>query len=145
MFAMGRIVQLPRVTRRHPGSGKRMARAGLATIGRSNRSTPRMNTPIGYRLPQLCLPRPGIDLARWAVIACDQYTAEPGYWQQVEQQVGDAPSTLHLIFPEVYLGAADAPARIARIQATMRRYLAEGLLVEHTGAVLVERRIGAHT
>jgi hypothetical protein len=104
-----------------------------------------MNTPIGYRLPQLCLPRPGIDLARWAVIACDQYTAEPGYWQQVEQQVGDAPSTLHLIFPEVYLGAADAPARIARIQATMRRYLAEGLLVEHTGAVLVERRIGAHT
>ena len=104
-----------------------------------------MNTPTGFRLPRICLPRPGIDLAKWAVIACDQYTAEPDYWQQVEQQVGDAPSTLHLIFPEVYLGAADAPARIARIQATMRRYLAEGLLIDHAGAVLVERRIGAHT
>jgi hypothetical protein len=104
-----------------------------------------MDTNMGFRLPRLCLPRPGIDLAKWAVVACDQYTAEPQYWQQVEREVGDAPSTLHLIFPEVYLGTADAPARIARIQATMRRYLAEGLLSEHAGAVLVERRIGART
>jgi hypothetical protein len=104
-----------------------------------------MNASTGFRLPHLCLPRPGIDLAKWAVVACDQYTAEPMYWQEVERTVGDAPSTLHLIFPEVYLGAADAPARIARIQATMRRYLADGLLVDHAGAVLVERRIGAHT
>jgi len=104
-----------------------------------------MHASTGFRLPHLCLPRPGIDLAKWAVVACDQYTAEPEYWQRVEREVGDAPSTLQLIFPEVYLGAADAPARIARIQATMRRYLAEGLLVDHDGAVLVERRIGTHT
>jgi hypothetical protein len=104
-----------------------------------------MDTCTGFRLPRLCLPRPGIDLRKWAVVACDQYTAEPHYWQQVEREVGDAPSTLHLIFPEVHLGAADAPARIARIQATMRRYLADALLTEHAGAVLVERRIGAHT
>jgi hypothetical protein len=104
-----------------------------------------MDNFTGFRLPRISLPRPGIDLQKWAVVACDQYTAEPQYWQQVEREVGDAPSTLHLIFPEVYLGAADAPARIARIQTTMRRYLAEGLLTDHAGAVLVERRIGAHT
>jgi hypothetical protein len=104
-----------------------------------------MDNFTGFRLPSISLPRPGIDLQKWAVVACDQYTAEPQYWQQVEREVGDAPSTLHLIFPEVYLGAADAPARIARIQTTMRRYLAEGLLTDHAGAVLVERRIGAHT
>lgn len=103
-----------------------------------------MQASTAFRLPRLCLPRPGIDLAKWAVVACDQYTAQPEYWQQLQAEIGDAPSTLHLIFPEAYLGAADAPARIARIQATMRRYLAEGLLVEHQGAVLVERRIGAH-
>ena len=103
-----------------------------------------MDTNEAFRLPHICLPRPGIDLAKWAVIACDQYTAEPQVWQQLEREIGDAPSTLHLIFPEAYLGAPDAPARIARIQATMRRYLAEGLLTEHAGAVLVERRIGAH-
>ncbi|MBL8348235.1 MAG: DUF1015 domain-containing protein [Rubrivivax sp.] len=102
-----------------------------------------MPAPAGFRLPRICLPRPGIDLAKWAVIACDQYTSEPAYWQRVEQAVGDAPSTLHLIFPEVHLEASDAPARIARIQAAMRRYLAEGLFTEHEGAVFVERTVGA--
>ena len=96
----------------------------------------------GFRLPRLLLPRPGIDLRRWAVIACDQYTAQPEYWQQVQQIVGDAPSTLQMIFPEAYLSQADAPARIARIQQTMRRYLDDGLLQEHAGAVYVERQIG---
>jgi hypothetical protein len=104
-----------------------------------------MDAHRGFRLPHICLPRPGIDLRKWAVIACDQHTSEPEYWQQVAQEVGDAPSTLHLIFPEVYLGAADAPARIGRIQETMRRYLAEGLFVERAGAVYVERTVGERT
>jgi hypothetical protein len=105
----------------------------------------RMEGSIGFRLPRVCLPRPGIDLHKWAVVACDQYTSEPAYWQRVAQEVGDAPSTLHLIFPEVYLGAADAAARIERIQQTMRRYLADGLFVEHAGAVYVERTVGGRT
>jgi hypothetical protein len=79
------------------------------------------------------------------VIACDQYTSEPEYWQQVAREVGDAPSTLHLVFPEVYLGSADTPARVRRIQETMRRYLADGLFVEHEGAIYVERTIGHRT
>lgn len=103
-----------------------------------------MGADMGFRLPRLCLPRPGIDLQRWAVVACDQYTSEPEYWAQVQQQVGDAPSTLNLIFPEVYLGKADAPQRIERIQAAMRQYLADGLLREHAGAVYVERTIDGH-
>ena len=101
--------------------------------------------PTGFRLPRLCLPRPGTDLAKWAVIACDQYTSEPEYWQRVEQEVGDAPSTLHLIFPEAHLESADAPARIARIQAAMQRYLGEGLFVEHEGTILVERTVDGRT
>ena len=95
-----------------------------------------------FRMPRILLPRPGIDLAKWAVIACDQYTSEPDYWRRVEREVGDAPSSLHLIFPETYLGTADAPARIVRIQQTMRRYLADGLLREREGPVYVERTIG---
>jgi hypothetical protein len=98
---------------------------------------------FGFRPPRLLLPRPGIDLGKWAVIACDQHTAEPAYWQRVAAEVGAAPSTLHLIYPEAFLGEADSAARIERIQRTMRRYLDEGLLVEHAGVVLVERRIGS--
>ncbi len=103
-----------------------------------------MAAPTGFRLPSICLPRAGIDLAKWAVIACDQHTSEPAYWQRVEQTVGEAPSTLRLIFPEVHLEANDAPARIARIQLAMRRYLAEGLFTEREGAVLVERTVDTH-
>jgi hypothetical protein len=104
-----------------------------------------MAAETGFRLPRICLPRPDIDLSKWAVVACDQYTSEPDYWRSVARLVGDAPSTLHLIFPEVFLGSADAPARIERIQATMRRYLADGLLREHDGAIGVERTVGPGT
>lgn len=104
-----------------------------------------MTSDHGFRLPRLCLPAAGIDLRKWAVVACDQYTSEPDYWEAIEREVGDAPSTLRLIFPEVHLDEAGAAARIARIQAAMRDYLARGLLVEHAGAVYVERRVGGRT
>lgn len=104
-----------------------------------------MSARTGFRLPHLLLPQRGVDLAKWAVIACDQYTSEPEYWQRVEQFVGGAPSTLNLVFPEVYLGAPDAPARIARIQQAMQRYLDAGLLAPHDGAVLVERTVEGRT
>ena len=95
---------------------------------------------IGLQLPSLLLPRPGIDLTRWAVVACDQYTSQPDYWARVDALVGDAPSTLRLMLPEVYLGAADEAERIAAIHETMRRYLAEGVLIPQLpGLVRVER------
>jgi hypothetical protein len=98
-------------------------------------------TPAAFRPPRLLLPRPGIDLAKWAVVACDQYTSEPAYWQRVAQRVGDAPSTLHLILPEAHLGSPEAAERIGRIQAAMRDCLRNGLLHEHEGPVLVERHL----
>jgi hypothetical protein len=49
------------------------------------------------------MPKEGTDLYKWSVIACDQYTSQPEYWQETEQIVGDAPSTLQLTLPEVYL------------------------------------------
>lgn len=97
-------------------------------------------TPIGLQLPMLLLPRAGVDLTKWAVVACDQYTSQPDYWARVEALVGEAPSALRLILPEVYLGAPDEAQRIAAIHETMRRYLAEGVLAPHApGMVLVER------
>jgi len=101
-----------------------------------------MDARTCFRLPQILLPRPGIDLVKWAVIACDQHTSEPDYWRSVAREVGDAPSTLHLIFPEAYLGAADAPSRIRGIQETMRSYLTHRMFVEHDGAIYVERTVG---
>ena len=96
----------------------------------------------GFQVPRICLPRPGIDLRKWAVVACDQHTSEPAYWASVDREVGAAPSSLHLIFPEVLLGTALAQARIDGIHQTMKRYLADGLLYEREGAIYVERTFG---
>jgi hypothetical protein len=95
-----------------------------------------------FRLPKILLPRPGIDLRRWAVIACDQYTSEPAYWERVAREVGDAPSTLNLIFPEAYLRTPDASSRIRSIQQTMRAYLSNRMFDERAGALYVERTLG---
>jgi uncharacterized protein (DUF1015 family) len=77
---------------------------------------------------------------KWAVVACDQYTSEPEYWKSVEEYVGKAPSTLNLIFPEVYLEDDDYEERIRKIDEQMQEYLDKGILQEHEPAFfLVER------
>lgn len=97
---------------------------------------------LGVAVPQVILPMPGVDLSRWAVVACDQYTSQPAYWREVETLVGEAPSTLRLTFPEIYLGQEDAQ-RIDAIHRTMAAYLAEGVLApSRQGIVLTARRTG---
>jgi len=100
---------------------------------------------IGIQIPQVYLPKPGTDLTKWAVIACDQFTSQPEYWNEVEKIVGDAPSTLNLTFPEVYLEKPGGEKRIQNIQATMRKYMDEGILQPHDGLVYVERTVGGRT
>lgn len=98
--------------------------------------------PVSLGIPEILLPRKGADLTRWAVIACDQYTSEPEYWQKVSDFVGQAPSTLNLIYPEVYLGEKNPEARIARIRKYMKLYLDQNLFEESEGFIYVERKTG---
>lgn len=93
----------------------------------------------GVAVPEILLPE-HIDLRRWAVIACDQYTQDRAYWQKAAQVAGDGPSTLGLIFPEAYLADADKDERIARIKQTMRRYLDGGVFAPaRQGFMYIER------
>ena len=66
-------------------------------------------------------------MSKWAVVACDQFTSEPEYWERVEKTVGDAPSTLRLILPEANLKAPNVDEFIADINASMSKYLEEGI------------------
>jgi len=100
---------------------------------------------IAIGIPDILLPKTGVDLTKWAVIACDQFTSEPEYWQEVSGIVGEAPSTLNLIYPEVYLGEKDPDARIASIRYHMNLYLQEGLLDQKQGFIYVERQTGRQT
>jgi hypothetical protein len=100
---------------------------------------------IGIQIPQVYLPKKGIDLSKWAVIACDQFTSQPEYWQKVEELAGGSPSTLDLVFPEVYLEKPGEAERIQRIQAAMRACLEQGILEAREGLIYVERRVGGRT
>lgn len=101
---------------------------------------------VGVHIPDILVPRAEVDLSKWAVIACDQFTSERDYWGKVEQIVGDEPSTLRLIYPEAYLGDPDRDERIDEIRRSMDAYLAGELLEElPSTAVLVRRETRAGT
>ena len=91
---------------------------------------------IGVSVPDILLPQ-GVDAAKWACIACDQYTSQPEVWLETEKIVGDAPSTLRIVLPEVWLGEADA--RIPAIHAHMRQYLDTVLTRTVHGFILTAR------
>jgi hypothetical protein len=104
--------------------------------------------PLGISIPSLYLPASGIDLTRWAVVACDQYTSQPEYWNAVETLVGSAPSTLRLVLPEIYLeqpGTIPVSDRIDQINQSMADYLNRQILVEQApGCMLVDRKTRLH-
>ena len=80
--------------------------------------------------------------SRWPVVACDQYTSQPDYWQQRDAEIGQAPSTLRLILPECWLG--EAGRRVPVIQKTMREYLDGGIFSRTVdGLILIRRTIAA--
>ena len=71
----------------------------------------------------ILLPREGTDMTRWAALACDQFSAQPEYWDDMSAFVGEAPSALRLMLPEAYLGAPDVAERKAAVNEKMKEYL----------------------
>ena len=72
---------------------------------------------------------PKENFEKWSVVACDQYTSEPEYWKQVKESVGEKPSALNIILPEVYL-SKDNSAKVREINENMHKYLADGVFNE---------------
>ena len=95
---------------------------------------------LGFYPADILLPK-GQDMNKWAVVACDQFTSEPEYWQAVEKKVGDAPSTLRLILPEANLKAPNVDEYIENINNAMKKYLADGVFETLTDSLIyIERQ-----
>lgn len=93
-------------------------------------------SPADVLLPQNCA------YGKWSVVACDQYTSQPEYWQRVEETVGAAPSALRLILPESCLDGPNVETDIVEVNNTMTRYLREGCFRELPESLIyVERRL----
>ncbi len=86
---------------------------------------------------------PSVDGTRWSCVACDQYTSQPEYWEAADRLVGDTPSTLRLILPEVYL--EDAETRIPAIRTAMDDYLKHILIPHPDSMIYVERTLSDGT
>ena len=82
----------------------------------------------------------GVDMEKWSVVACDQYTSQPEYWDAVEREVGEAPSALHLILPEARLGHADPETAAKSAWAAMDVYLGKGVLAPLADSFVLVRR-----
>ena len=80
------------------------------------------------------------DMHKWSVIACDQYTSEPEYWDEVSTTVGSAPSTLNLILPELFLEQDGVAHRIDNIHTAMDKYLSDGIFTEYKDAMIYVER-----
>jgi hypothetical protein len=97
---------------------------------------------IGLQVPEILLPSEKVDLHKWSVVACDQYTSQPDYWNKAKEITDGSPSSLNVIFPEVYLEDDNGDQRIANINASMQQYLDENVLtaMPNKGFVLVDRK-----
>jgi len=94
--------------------------------------------PADILLPQV------EDMSKWAVIACDQFSSNPAYWQRVRETAADAPSCINLILPEAELGTPREEAHTALIHETMTRYLRENVFRTYRNSfIYVERTLAS--
>ncbi len=92
-----------------------------------------------FKSADILIPQ-GVDFSKWSVVACDQYSSQKDYWEKAKEIVSDSPSTLNIIFPEAYLNDNDADNRINNINATMKRYIDDGMFKEYKDSfIYVER------
>lgn len=77
---------------------------------------------------------------KWAVIACDQFTSEEDYWKRCRELIGNAPSTLDYILPEVYLGGDKEEEMISSVRAHSDEF-DENKMMLVEGMMYVERTL----
>ena len=93
---------------------------------------------LGVLIPNVLLPNKNIDYSKYAVLACDQYAAQPEYWRRVKEYVGDSPSALNLILPEAWLLEGDRDYE--KRAGFMKKYLSDGTLEDMGEAMIFNRR-----
>ena len=85
------------------------------------------------------LPNKTLDYSKWAIIACDQFTSDKEYWQNLKTYVEDSPTALSLIFPEIYI-QKDNSEKIKEINKTMQDYYTKNLLCDEGPCMILANR-----
>lgn len=94
-----------------------------------------------FKPADILIPNKTVDIKKWAVIACDQYTSESEYWKKTSENVGDSPSSLNLILPEIFLEENDVEDKIESIHKNMKKNLNDGIFNEYKNSMVYIERI----
>ena len=94
---------------------------------------------IPFKRGNILLPK-NTDMTKWSVVACDQYTSEPEYWNSVREIVGINPSTLNLTLPEIYLEESDVEERIKKINQNMEELVNMKFFNEYSDSMIYLER-----
>lgn len=94
-----------------------------------------------FTTADILLPSPDrADMSKWAVVACDQFTSQPEYWEDAARIAKGSPSALNLILPEAYLENPDSEEMIKNIHSTMNEYINNSIFTEYKDSfVYIER------
>lgn len=93
-----------------------------------------------FNTADILIPKEG--LAEFSVVACDQYTSEPLYWEQVKTIAKGKPSAVNMVFPEIYLKTADFDKTVLDINSAIADYLTKDIFVQTNNAcIYVERTL----
>ncbi len=95
---------------------------------------------IPFKAGDILIPKKNINMTKWSVVACDQYTSEPEYWNEVNNIVGNEPSTLNITLPEIYLEGNDVDERIENINKTMVKMVNEDIFDEYKDSMIYLER-----
>lgn len=95
---------------------------------------------IGVRIPEILLPNESINMSKWSVVACDQFSSQREYWEEVARYVGGAPSMLHIVLPEVYLNNDNVDVLIADTKANMKEYIQKDIFVKMPEGIMLTER-----
>lgn len=95
---------------------------------------------IPFKAGDILIPKKNINMTKWSVVACDQYTSEPEYWNEVNNIVGNEPSTLNITLPEIYLEDNDVDERIENINKNMVKMVNEDIFDEYKDSMIYLER-----
>lgn len=94
-----------------------------------------------FKPADILIPNDSVNMNKWSVIACDQYTSEAEYWNQTARNVGDNLSSFNLTLPEIYLENSDVDIKIDSIHKNMDKYLSDNIFNEYKNSLIYIERI----
>lgn len=95
---------------------------------------------VGFYKTNILLPKKNLE--KWSTLACDQFTSNIEYWNDVDKITKNYNSAYNIIFPEAYLEKINFGDKVREIHSQMKGYLDNNIFEEYKDSMFyVERTL----